>query len=235
MTICINCSKEFEGHKLRKFCSKKCRSDYWNSKMTEYRKEYWKVNKSKFSKLAHERYTKNRESILNKTKSAEYKKRANKLNKTSKRKKHRNEFLRNKRRTNVNYRIKTSILDRIKIEKLKNPNRGQSIELALGYKIEDLAIHLTNTMPDGYSITDYLVGKLELDHIIPVNFYCYLSAGDSEWKKCWSIKNLRLIPKEKNRKRDWASLDWNIILSQNFEDILPKSPIEIYRELKNRV
>ena len=69
----------------------------------------------------------------------------------------------------------------------------------LGYKMATLKNHLKARVPDGYTWTDYINGKLELDHVIPRYLFNYESIDDPEFKKCWALKNLRLLPSNKNK------------------------------------
>jgi len=68
----------------------------------------------------------------------------------------------------------------------------------LGYSQEELEAHLLTTIQKGYCWQDYISGALHLDHIVPVAAHNYRSADDIDFKRCWALSNLRLIPKEEN-------------------------------------
>ena len=83
---------------------------------------------------------------------------------------------------------------------LKNKS-GWSWENYVGYTLEDLKNHLRKTISKGYTWDDYLEGKLELDHIIPISAFDYSEPTDYEFQEYWALENLRLItPKENHSK-----------------------------------
>jgi len=83
---------------------------------------------------------------------------------------------------------------------LKNKS-GWSWETYVGYTLEDLVFRLKNSLPEGYIWQNYLDGKLELDHIMPISTFNYSEPTDYEFQECWALKNLRLVtPKENHSK-----------------------------------
>jgi len=42
-------------------------------------------------------------------------------------------------------------------------------------------------------------GKLEVDHIIPISVWDFDRPEQINFKRCWALKNLRLLPKKENR------------------------------------
>ncbi|MBA7542436.1 hypothetical protein ES705_34757 [subsurface metagenome] len=83
---------------------------------------------------------------------------------------------------------------------LKNKS-GWRWEADVGYTLEDLKKRLKETISDFYTWQDYLEGKLELDHIMPVSAFNFSEPTDYEFQECWSLENLRLItPKENHLK-----------------------------------
>ena len=78
---------------------------------------------------------------------------------------------------------------------------GYKWESYVGYTLEDLKNHLRKTIPKCYTWNDYLNGKLELDHCIPISAFNYSEYTDYEFQECWALENLRLItPKENHSK-----------------------------------
>jgi 5-methylcytosine-specific restriction endonuclease McrA len=76
-------------------------------------------------------------------------------------------------------------------------------ELLVGYTIAQLTTRLLKTMPKGYTWQDYLNGKLHIDHIIPISAFNYQTPEDMDFKRCWALSNLRLLPAKENiQKRD---------------------------------
>ena len=78
---------------------------------------------------------------------------------------------------------------------------GWTWESWVGYGLHDLCNRLIETLPEGFTWIDYLDGKLELDHIMPVSAFDYETPDDPEFKECWKLENLRLVtPKENHEK-----------------------------------
>jgi hypothetical protein len=70
-------------------------------------------------------------------------------------------------------------------------------ELA-GYSIELLIKRLKSTMPHGWTWDDYLAGRLHVDHIVPIAAFSYDSADHVDFRRCWALSNLRLLPAREN-------------------------------------
>lgn len=109
--------------------------------------------------------------------------------------------LRNERRktdlkTNLNHNISNYIL-----HSLKENKKGMRWEKLVGYTCDTLIKHLKKTMPNGYCWEDYLSGKLHIDHIIPISVFSYNSPNDINFKHCWSLSNLQLLPAKENIKK----------------------------------
>lgn len=46
-------------------------------------------------------------------------------------------------------------------------------------------------------------GDLHIDHIIPITAFNFDTPDDIDFRKCWALKNLQLLPEKENReKRD---------------------------------
>ena len=90
----------------------------------------------------------------------------------------------------------------------------------VGYTVEDLMKHFgINDIPKGYHI----------DHIIPVSLYRFKSYKDEDFKKCWNIRNLRLITAEENIKKK-NKLCMDLIKEYGIEDLLPENILVEARE-----
>lgn len=77
----------------------------------------------------------------------------------------------------------------------KNYNHWEDLA---GYTYTELKNRLSATMPKGYTWADFLSGELHIDHIIPKSLYNYNSPDDAEFKKCWALNNLQLLPATEN-------------------------------------
>ena len=53
-------------------------------------------------------------------------------------------------------------------------------------------------MPDNCTWQNYLEGKLHIDHIIPINAHNFTKAQHTDFKRCWALSNLRLLPAKEN-------------------------------------
>jgi len=94
---------------------------------------------------------------------------------------------------NLSHRIKKSIWETL--NRNKNGNHWENI---VGYTLKSLIKRLKTTIPKRYSWQDFLNGKLQIDHIIPIRAFVFDSPEDEEFKQCWSLGNLRLLPTEEN-------------------------------------
>lgn len=88
---------------------------------------------------------------------------------------------------------------------LKSGKYGHTFSI-LGYSVKQLKGHLTKTMPQGYCWEDYLAGKLHIDHIIPISVHNFKTTEDIDFKRCWALKNLQLLPAFENLSKG-AKLD----------------------------
>lgn len=111
-----------------------------------------------------------------------------------------NRYQKERRANDPRFRLDDNLLSSLRraLKHSKNPREEVWVR-KFGFTVNDLKQHLKNRIPKGYTWQDYLDGKLQLDHIIPRYLFDYTSIHDSSFKKCWAMKNLRLLPKEKNK------------------------------------
>jgi hypothetical protein len=76
----------------------------------------------------------------------------------------------------------------------------------LPYTSEQVVAHLIKTIPTGYTLDDFMSGKLHIDHIIPVSAFNITDENCIDFKKCWELNNLRLLPAHDNLVK-WNKLD----------------------------
>jgi len=62
-----------------------------------------------------------------------------------------------------------------------------------------------------------------------------LKIGDTEFKKCWNIRNLRLVSKENNKNRKRINFPWEEIFQLNLIDLLPIGPDKIWENNKSNI
>lgn len=83
----------------------------------------------------------------------------------------------------------------------------------LGYTAEALEARLRATLPVGSTWDDFLAGRLEIDHIVPIAAFCFASPSHPDFARCWALSNLQLLPKRENRrKKDRAPLHFQPLL-----------------------
>ena len=101
------------------------------------------------------------------------------------------------------YRVSSRISNgmRASLKKRGSSKGGSSWCDLVGYSKEDLLKHLKKTIPAGYTWQDFLDGKLEIDHIVPVAAHNFSSPEDLDFMHCWSKGNLRLLPNLENRSK----------------------------------
>ena len=94
---------------------------------------------------------------------------------------------------NLNRKISTRI-----VESLKRNKTGRQWETIVGYTLEDLIKRLKKTIPKGYNWQDFIQGKLHIDHIIPISAFNFDCPEHIDFKNCWALENLRLLPAKEN-------------------------------------
>ena len=79
-------------------------------------------------------------------------------------------------------------------------------------------------MPKGYCWQDCLEGKLHIDHIIPIKAFIFNKPEDEEFKQCWSLHNLRLLPAEENLSKS-DNITNPVLLKLLLEEIKQFQPV----------
>ena len=85
--------------------------------------------------------------------------------------------------------------------------RGRHWESLLGYTCADLEARLRLTLPSGYTWDDFMAGELQIDHIRPVASFDIKAVNSPEFRECWALTNLQLLPEFDNKSKG-ARLDW---------------------------
>lgn len=131
---------------------------------------------------------------LQKLKIKIYKKQYKQKNKIKLNKKNRDKF-----KNNLNLRLRKNISRHIN-RMLKNNSSqkfGRSMLVFLGYSIDDLRKHLENQFDSKMTWENYGI-YWHIDHIIPQSCLPYESMSDINFKKCWSLTNLRPLDAKTN-------------------------------------
>jgi len=193
-----------------------CRVCVKNAKAT------WRKNNSeKNREYSTQYYQSNRDYLLNQTK--EYQKDNKEKTIQTKRKyrqKNRSTLLtkrrvytKNVRKTNTNFRLRGIVSCSIRVA-LKNnggSKNGYSCFDYLGYSIQDLKAHLESQFEPWmswdnqgkYSLktwddNDPTTWTWQIDHIVPLSFFSYISMEEKGFRDCWALFNLRPLSSKKN-------------------------------------
>ena len=113
----------------------------------------------------------------------------------------RNCYLRKRNKTDLKYNLNHRMGNAI-FKALKGNKNGRKWETLIGYSLNNLIRRLKKTMPEGYTWADYLEGKLHLDHIIPKSVFNYDTPEHPDFKHCWALNNLQLLPAKENIIKD---------------------------------
>lgn len=108
------------------------------------------------------------------------------------------QYYRKKYKHSLKYQINRNIKRAITLS-LKGNKNGRHWEDLVGYTLKILIEYLKNTIPEGYTWQDYLQGKLHIDHIIPKSVFNYSTPEHTDFKRCWALENLRLLPAKENQ------------------------------------
>ena len=181
-------------------------------KIKEYKKQYYIDNKEYYKQHSKQYYIDNKEYHKQYyQKNKEYynqyyidnKEHRNQYSKQWKidNKEHMKQYQKQKRITdlkfNLNHRMSCAIW-----ATLKGNKNGKRWEDLTGYTVKDLKKRLQSTMPEGYTWKDYLDGKLHIDHIIPKSVFNFTKYTHIDFRNCWSLSNLQLLPAEENLRKN---------------------------------
>jgi hypothetical protein len=116
-----------------------------------------------------------------------------------------------KGKSNPNYRGGTPEMRKIRSrvsaamrKAIRQEKGGRTWESLVEYSMADLIDRLKETIPQGYLWErDFISGKgiLHIDHIKPMSSFNFNSAEDEDFRNCFSIKNLQLLPAIENMRK----------------------------------
>ena len=121
-------------------------------------------------------------------------------------------YNKNKEKINANNRLNYSVKKRTPKEKidnnisyqiwrfLKEKKSGKKWESLVGYSLDSLFNHLEKQFDDKMTWKNY-GSYWHVDHIIPRSFFKFETINDEEFKRCWSLENLRPLEKIENMKK----------------------------------
>lgn len=177
-------TKERHRKAARKFCIKH------KEQRRKYQIQWRKENKEHEKEYTRQWYQENKERI-NKKRRYWYQENKEKMNE------HRRQYSKHKRKTDIKYNLNRKISNAIR-RSLRGDKKGRKWEILVGYTLNDLIKHLKKTMPKSYTWKDFLRGNLQIDHIIPISVFNFSNPKHIDFKRCWALKNLKLLPSEEN-------------------------------------
>ena len=65
--------------------------------------------------------------------------------------------------------------------------------------------HLATTLLAGMTWSDFLAGRLEIDHRVEVWRFDYKNEDDPAFREAWALSNLQLLTKEEHARKSAAS------------------------------
>jgi hypothetical protein len=182
-----------------KFCNK-CQKDlelieFRQCKYPSGKSYYHSICKKCVSKTNVERIKKNGKKMTSEQKLhfAEYKKQWKIINKDKLNKNYRDKIA-----NDINFRLRKNVSRAIN-HALKRmfSKKSNSIMTFLPYSIADLKSHLENQFANNMSWQNY-GSYWQIDHIIPQSCLPYIDMSDENFKKCWSLENLRPLEAKLN-------------------------------------
>lgn len=81
---------------------------------------------------------------------------------------------------------------------LKYGKDGRSWLSLVDYDVNQLIKRLKRTIPKGYKWQDFIDGRLHIDHIIPISVFNFTEPEHIDFKRCWALSNLQLLPIKEN-------------------------------------
>lgn len=112
-----------------------------------------------------------------------------------------NKRLHNKNKNILKYKLNIRMASGIYNSLKKGIKNGRHWETLVPYNYKQLKKQLISTMPEGYIWQDFMNGKLDIDHIRPINSFNFNKPEDFEFQQCWALDNLQLLTVKENRSK----------------------------------
>lgn len=103
------------------------------------------------------------------------------------------------RRKNPRHRLEDSVKNGIMRGLKRGSKNGRSTFAILSFTVDELRIHLEALFLDGMNWNNY--GLWHIDHIIPLAAHNFETPDDIDFKKAWSLSNLRPMWGAENRSK----------------------------------
>jgi hypothetical protein len=224
--LCKSCIKKYKqsyiaNNKNKIAAAKKKHYEANKQKISDKSKVYYENNKEVISERAKEYYCNNRENTIervaqyatdNKGKIQEYQKayrEEHKLETAS----YKREYAKCRRKNDQIYRLKCVISNSVYkyLAEYNLSKNNLSILDHLPFELGNLKIHIESLFepwmtweswgmfdPKTWDDNDQSTWTWQLDHIVPHSTFKYASMEDDEFKRCWSLDNLRPYSAKQN-------------------------------------
>ena len=166
----------------------------------EYNKNYYEENKERLKEEQRNYIQEHREERR------EYAKKYRETHKEKIRKKQKdnrrkiNKHEKDRRQKDLKYNLSRRMSSAVR-RSLQDGKGGRHWESLVNFTLDDLIKRLKRTIPKGYTWQDSLDGKLHVDHKIPVSAFNFNCSEHIDFKRCWNLKNLRLLPAKENHEK----------------------------------
>jgi uncharacterized protein YxeA len=107
-----------------------------------------------------------------------------------------NEYQKKRHRTDPTYRLRRNLRTGLRNALKHNKKAVRTMEV-VGCTPKQLEAHLERTLPRGFTMQDFLDGKLHIDHIIPLAVFD--QSDMNQVRIAWNWQNLQLLPARINR------------------------------------
>jgi hypothetical protein len=166
--------------------------------ISNQKKLYRKLHKNEVKEQKHQEYLRNKQKYLNRAKKygkGYYESNKDKILRTHKKyyenhkeesRPHRTEYVRNRRKTDINFKIASNLKTRVWYALKGNPKLSTTMNL-VGCSINQLKQHLEKKFIKGMSFSNY--GKWHIDHIKPCASFDL--SKSKEQRKCFHYTNLQ--------------------------------------------
>lgn len=191
-SACVDCSRAIDRERYREN----------KEKINARKRELYQQNKEKHRKRVRDYYSghKEQKSEYNRAYCKEYNQRPEVKEKAREKRKE-------KYHTNPEYKLRRNVSSSInQALKSNNSKKEGSVLQYLPFTIQELKAHLESLFEpwmcwENHGKYNPNVLTWQIDHIIPHSSFCYKNMNCDEFKKCWSLENLRPLETIENTKK----------------------------------
>ena len=84
---------------------------------------------------------------------------------------------------------------------MKRGKASRRTEDLLGYTMQELKDHIQRQFTGEMTWAKFMAGEIHIDHIVPVAAFSITSLDCDDFKRCWSLSNLRPLWAADNRAK----------------------------------